>query len=375
MKILEVVRGIPTDKNFLLGIFELEQAKSLASLGHEVIVLSLDFRSLRWKRKYGLSKFFLDNVLIYNFNFPLGRIPDSIFAFISTYFAKMVYRIIETENGRVDIIHAHFCAFQGYCAARLKSVYKLPLVITEHSSELLKNYKESRTKYFSYGYKNADCVISVSKALQKTIKNRFNIDSKVVFNIVDIHNFSYQKKESHNTFNFFSVANLCNSKGMDVLIHAFANLNKENVRLHIIGDGCCYNDLKSEVEKANLFEKVKFWGALPHKDISELYRKADAFVLASRFETFGVVYIEALASGLPVIATRCGGPEDIVTEDNGILVDVDDIGALTIAMEKMIAEYKTYNFLEIANTAKEKYAPQTIGRQLENVFKIILNKI
>lgn len=371
MMILEIVRGIPTDKNFLLGIFELEQAKAIASLGHKVIVLSLDFRSLRRKRKYGLSKFFLENVLIYNFSFPLGKIPDSIFAFMSSYFIKKVYRIIEIENGRVDILHAHFCAFQGYCAAYLKSIYNIPLVITEHSSELLKNYKESRTKYFLYGYKNANVVISVSHALQRTIKNRFNIDSEVVFNIVDTHNFSYRKKD-HNTFNFFSVANLCNSKGMDVLIHAFANINKENVRLHIIGDGRCYHDLKSEVKKLNLSEKVKFWGALSHKDISNLYCEADAFVLASRFETFGVVYIEALVSGLPVIATRCGGPEDIITEDNGILVDIDDTEALTIAMEKMITEYNKYNFLEIANKAKMKYMPKTIAQQLEDIFKRLL---
>ena len=99
----------------------------------------------------------------------------------------------------------------------------------------------------------------------------------------------------------------------------------------------------------------------------------DAFVLASRSETFGVVYIEALRSGLPVIATKCGGPEDFINETNGMLVPVNNIISLTGALQRMVVNIDKYNRKSISDDCLYKFAPDTIANQLFQIYTQIIN--
>ena len=96
-------------------------------------------------------------------------------------------------------------------------------------------------------------------------------------------------------------------------------------------------------------------------------------MLASRSETFGVAYIEAMAAGLPVIATRCGGPEDFVTEENGILIPVDDESTLTSAMERMMLRREDYDSAAISADIRRKFAPETIAARLTELYEGVLS--
>ena len=103
--------------------------------------------------------------------------------------------------------------------------------------------------------------------------------------------------------------------------------------------------------------------------------ESDVFVLASRGETFGVVYIEAMSAGLPVIATTCGGPEDFVDESNGILVPVNDVEALTDALIKIYKTANNYDRSNISRLTQQKFSPKTIASQLTDVYiDVIKNK-
>ena len=110
---------------------------------------------------------------------------------------------------------------------------------------------------------------------------------------------------------------------------------------------------------------------MPREEISPLIQQSKVFILTSRYETFGIVYIEAMATGTPVIATRCGGPEDIVTSENGILVNVDDVDETANAMRKMMVKYTKYDKKMISENAIKLYSQETIGNQIQS----ILNKI
>ncbi len=106
--------------------------------------------------------------------------------------------------------------------------------------------------------------------------------------------------------------------------------------------------------------------------MAELYREADAFVLASRAETFGVVYIEAMAAGLPVIATDCGGPADFIRADNGLLIPVGDEKALADAMERMIRTRDSYDSAAIARGVRDRFSPAAVAGELEAVYRQIV---
>ena len=98
------------------------------------------------------------------------------------------------------------------------------------------------------------------------------------------------------------------------------------------------------------------------------------FVLASRAETFGVAYIEALATGVPVIATKCGGPEIFVHEDNGLMIPVDDLDALVNAMEYMYKNIKVFDREKVSSEIKDKFSPKYVSKKLVEVYEEVLKK-
>lgn len=101
----------------------------------------------------------------------------------------------------------------------------------------------------------------------------------------------------------------------------------------------------------------------------------DCFVLPSRYETFGVVYIEAMASGKPVIATACGGPDDFVTQENGLLVPVGEVSALARAMQQMMTSRHQYDSDKIRESVQSRFSSQAIAGQLEQIYSAVLNSI
>jgi glycosyltransferase involved in cell wall biosynthesis len=106
------------------------------------------------------------------------------------------------------------------------------------------------------------------------------------------------------------------------------------------------------------------------EEMAREYSNADCFALASRCETFGVAYAEAMAAGLPVIATRCGGPEDFVNSNCGLLVKTDDDEAMAEAMADMVSNSKSrYSPSAIRAQVESSFAPEVIAGELIDVYK------
>lgn len=373
MFILEIANGYPFQTSPLIGLFELMQAKALAKLGHKVVFIGIDLRSIRRKRKLGFSHFYDENVEVYTYAFPLGRVPAKLFAFFEFFYLKKLYKKINKKHGKPDILHAHFCCFQGYIAAKLKNKFYIPLVITEHSSECITGIDTNRKKYFSYGYEQADAIISVGSLLKDHVFSSFNRDSCVIPNIVNNVFFNTKPITKNIQFTFVSVAGLISGKGMDILIKAFSKLDMQDIKLLIVGDGTERKKLELMISRYALEDKVFLLGYKTASEIADILKAAHCFVLASRAETFGIVYIEALAMGLPIIATNCGGPTDIVSDDNGYMVEVDDIKGLSEVMKEMVLNYLKFDRKKIADNAYKRYSDVSVAKQIEKVFYNVLN--
>lgn len=113
-------------------------------------------------------------------------------------------------------------------------------------------------------------------------------------------------------------------------------------------------------------------GVVKRDEIAEKFRESDCFVLLSKHETFGVAYIEALASGLPVIATRCGGPEDFIDESNGILVGVDNEAEIEKALKKMRYREMEFDRERISKEAIKNFSPETIAERLSKIYEAVI---
>lgn len=376
MKILIISRGYPTKKYPMHGIFEYDQAKVIAKLGHEVIYASVDMRSIRRWRKWGIEKFERDGVLVYGINYPLGRIPENMLTYFTVQGLKRLYKKIEKESGKPDVIHAHFTGM-GYGGAKLKRITGIPLIITEHSSGMMsKTINKNLIKKGRFAYPYADRIITVSPALSKVIKNVFKAENVYIPNMIDTNSFEYKDMGKSKGFTFITVGGLIYRKRMDLTVEAFykAFKDKKDIKLIIIGDGPERGKIEGLIDKYGLKDRAKLTGSLERKDISKYMNRSNCFVLPSRAETFGVVYIEAMSVGLPVIATKCGGPEGFVNDSNGLLIDVDDTGQLVQAMKYMCNNIERYDRKTISVDTLQKFSPENVAGMIIKQYEEVVSR-
>lgn len=380
LKILIVARGYPNDNYKTNGIFEFDQAKAFAKRGHTVVYAAVDLRSFRRKRKWGFESHLIDGVHVEAINIPIGRIPVKFFNIFGKKSFLYLYKKILDKYGNFDIIHGHFIG-SGYRIAHLQGEVSTPLVVTEHFSGLnSEKIDNNLLKMGQYTYNRVDKVIAVSTHLANNMRKNFHINPTVVPNIVDLELFKYDtsvdKSKTDKDFRFISVGNLVKGKGMDLLIEAFymTFLNNDNVVLNIYGDGPEKERLIKKINALKLETKVFLHGMVNRQVIAEQLKSSNCFVLASKSETFGVSYIEALASGLPVIATDCGGPSDFVNHSNGIMIKNEDINELSKALKYMNKHIREFDNQMISNEIRRKYSPQEICKTLEIIYEDLISE-
>lgn len=375
MKVLIVSRGLPQPDNPTFGIFELDQAKALAHEGIEVVFFAVDLRSIRRKRKYGIIKSLYEGINCYTISVPLGNVPPNIFCTVGSVALNYLYKEVFRNAAQPDVIHAHFHR-QGYMAAALSKKTGIPLVITEHSSDMEKaNIGPMLLKYATRGYRQAKKVIAVSSSLAKKIYDYTGVKCDVINNIVDTELFTPKTEgKIRGNFRFISVGRLAEPKKVEDLIIAFAKVNsqRKNIRLDIYGAGEKMLLAEGLIQENHLADKVKLWGAVKRSDLPLALKEADCFILLSNSETFGVAYIEALASGTPVIATRCGGPEEFMKPEYGLLINKNSVDEAKDAMIYMLDNVGCYSSKKISIEIRTRFSPESIGKQLVAEYREII---
>ena len=375
MKILLITRGIPSPKAPQWGCFEKDQADALAAYGHDVVCISVDMRTRLYWRKIGITHKKIDGIDYYN-SFLL---PDKFASILGNrirlwnrrFQLCRLYRFVEKKHGKPDVMYAHYyyCIYNG---AILKSCNKIPLVGIEHASVLINEVIEAKVEStIKYGYNSADALIAVGKQLQATIRERFNVNACVIPNILGkefLENKRISESKKTNKVIFISIGTLIPRKGFDSLITAFSQLSASGYQweLKIVGSGP--DNLQRQISISGLGNKIFLLGKKSKNEIVDLLRGSDVFVLASKSETFGVVVIEAMSMGLPVIATKCGGPEDFVGENQGLLVPVGDVEKLRQAIMYMCVNAHKYDRKAISAECKERFGGNCVAKQLTDVF-------
>ncbi len=249
--------------------------------------------------------------------------------------------------GMPDILHAHVALEAGIATRRIAARTGLNYVVTEHSSEVLNGIRSAdRKRAAERVYADARKVLAVSPKLAECIMAIYpaaNIE--VVGNLVRESVFAIRVSgaRQRDRVVIAAVGSLTPNKRVHQLFDAIAGLRgatRDQITCWIVGDGPCRRRLEQQAAVQGV--RAHFFGNLPHGRAMSVLGDADMLVHPSAFETFGVVLAEALALGLPVIATRCGGPEQIVTEEVGRLVAVDDVAGLRRAIEEMVHDLASW---------------------------------
>ena len=377
MKIFIISRGYPTEDYPLNGIFEFDQAKALAKTNNKIIFLAIDLRSIRQKRKYGFEKKTINNIEVRSINIPVGGLPNYLLNVTGRFGAKKLFLRTIKEFGLPDVVHSHFFRPSSWIVDIVKH-YNIPFVITEHFSYLVeKDNLENLKKSLNYIYKQANKLLTVSPALKEALLNKLGFNSEYIPNVVDTNLFSPRPQKyigENHEFIFVSVGNLIPRKQIMLVVKAFAQVfkDKPNTYLKVIGDGPEKEAIKTFIHNNNLQKQIKLLGQQPRSIIAQTLKDSDCFVLPSRAETFGVVYIEAMASGLPVIATKCGGPEHFVNDQNGLLIEKDNLNELSKAMLTIYETKKQYDSLKIAQFVDNTFSERALVKNLLNIYNQIL---
>ncbi|MHC6180708.1 glycosyltransferase [Clostridium sp. JNZ X4-2] len=343
--VLVISHMYPSPFNSVLGIFVHKQVQKLISEGCKVKVICPvpyvpAFLGVIKKYKSYIdipSTTVLDGVEVFYpryIEFPRGIFLQYSGFFMYLGIKKTVDKLY--KNFKFNVIHAHTAIPVGFSSMLLDRKYKVPFVVTIHGQDFQYTIKKNnicRKNVFKV-LKAADKIITVSNKLKNVITEKYLLNKTAVINnginpeeyIID------EQIELRGEYVMLSVSALIKTKGIDLNIKALSKLVKKypGIKYYIIGGGEESKNLKKLVEALDLDKNVIFLGKLPHSEVIKyMSSKCDVFSLPSWQEGFGIVYIEAMNSGIPVIGVRGQGIEDVIKDrENGFLAephDVDDL--------------------------------------------------
>lgn len=298
---------------------------------------------------------------------PLQRLETRIAYAVCSFESYML------AYGKPDLIHAHGSQWAGAVALQVKQKHEIPYVLTEHMSNYARgSVVDEHIPLMRQVFKEAANRLPISHATGRAIENTLGAAARPWFplpNMTDIRLFQASNLPSGPTV-FVTAGRLHPVKGYDVLLDAFAIAFAGGPqRLRIGGDGPLRGELERQALTLGIANQVVFLGQLSRSAVAEELSKASCYVLASHTETFGIPVLEAHASGKPVISTRCGGPEALIDESNGILVPPNDPLALADAMKAVEARLEQFDPILISNVVRKRYAPDAVLDQLAPIYE------
>jgi len=228
-----------------------------------------------------------------------------------------------------------------------------------------------------FAYSKLDVLIANSEFTAKTIHEKYRINEKkihVCYKGIDVSKYQSAEIKERNFQNspvILFVGTNMQRKGLPTLIHAAHIVTQKipNVKFWIVGEDKTLPEMKKLCINEGVDNSFVFWGWKSQEELSELYSQADIFVMPSLTEALGVVFLEAMASGLPVIGTNIGGIPEIIQDGiNGLLVPPDDSTALARALTKLLVDVELRK--EISGNAQKMVQRFSVGRMMETTYQI-----
>lgn len=291
---------------------------------------------------------------------------------------KQAIRKFFSGNEKPAWIHVHVPMKAGKIAQWISRKWKIPYIVSEHAATYTKgapDWFENRSVYYQKTvtsiFKKASLVTSVSRDNGTLLKKKFHLKKvEVVHNVVNDQMFNYNNAAgSPLIFEFVHVSTMGYQKNVAGILQAFGTIIKTNDqwRLTLVGPADP-GELNTPIESLGLAKNITFAGAISNQEVARYMQASSALILFSRYENFPCVIVEALCCGLPVVTSDVGGIREAVNESNGILVASEDVGALTQAIAHLIENYSKFNRMEIATSAKKRYAYDVIGKTFLKLY-------
>jgi glycosyltransferase involved in cell wall biosynthesis len=321
------------------------------------------------------------NLFVHTIAFPIKNMPLVVPQQLTTFLIQRTIRRI-----RPDLVHSHGTG-KDYSAPVLQwnpersviTVHGVTWEESKHWTGIKGTYhRVTGRRVERYVLSQARTIIAVSPYVKRMIRGQTQADISVIFNPVEKKFFGIHKSESPHRLLF--VGGIEERKGLDVLIEALGQVKPiiPDVELHIAGGIrklVYYHTLVSLIRSRGLESNIRFLGSLSEQDLMREYAEAEVFILPSYEESQGIVILEAMATGTPVIATRTGGIPDMIQDDvNGLLVDCGNDQQLARCVISLLTEpQRRRRIARTGNEMASAYLPEPIARQHLDVYDRLLS--
>lgn len=377
---------IPHNVADTTGVFVKEKVRALQSLGIEAAILYPNLMPHR-----DLPIFLPERRLDTEGGIPTFRIqqfhpPKWSSVFLKSYIQKAatLYEDYFSVYGKPDVVHAHNY-WAGFVALAIKEKYGVPFVFTEHDIVFSEGkFRPWLMPLLKKMLQEAAAVTVVGKGLQEALTHFCTKKILIVPNIINTQVFAPKISPSSEiapptvkSCQFVSIGTLGLYKGYDLLLPAFAHFLKEipsaNAFLTIIGDGGERKNLEKQAAQLGVSQQITFKGSLQTTGIVQALSQSVVFVSSSRFETFGVAMAEAMAMGLPILATPTDGAKGILTVETGILTADISVVAITEGLKKMYLECQKFDAQKIRQHVLVHFDGAIVAEQYLKIYDNVLS--
>lgn len=357
------------------GVLATELGVALAKKGHEVhfITSSLPYR---------LSKGFQENMFFHPvemMEYPLfGQSPYAV-----VLSAKMA-EVFQQEG--LDLLHVHYAiphATSAILARDMVAPKKMPVVTTLHGTDITLVGKDpSFSEITRYSINKSDAVTAVSDYLTDLTHEQFDLtqDIQRIYNFVDTKIFDIQGDKRpcpqeafgfHGETVFIHMSNFREVKRPLDVVEIFKQVHeaRPDTRLLMVGDGPLYNACRMKVKEYALQEAVKFLGK--QEDVVSILQMSDVMLFPSQVESFGLAPLEAMACGIPVVASNSGGVPEVVEHGQcGFLADVGDVDTMAKYSIQLVEDCQLRSQMGQAGRARaeEFFSPSQIVSEYEDLY-------
>jgi glycosyltransferase involved in cell wall biosynthesis len=295
-------------------------------------------------------------------------------------YIKALRRLVLNE--KVDLIHAHLLGSNVY-GALLALICRKPMIATFHGAvDVAAGERFLKAKFLLLGF-GASTIVCVSKRLQQELADRSSLPGhklRLIYNGVDPEAFRGATASGlrgelglpKDTTLVVSIGNIRPAKGYEYLIDAAVSMAELNPKIHFVVVGhqkeTLFKKLKDQIAHAPRQPNIHWLGF--RRDVVNILRQADIFLLPSVSEGFSISTVEAMIAGVPVIATRSGGPEEIIDDGvSGVLVPVKDPGAIVEAVQKLMDHSIRKSLIEEGRrTASERFSLQSMLASYKDAY-------
>jgi glycosyltransferase involved in cell wall biosynthesis len=367
VKVLIVPKWYPWPDRPVWGLFAREHARVVAQTNDVVVLPSDAVRSppfAGWDLEEAAGE--EPRTLRLRYRRPALR-PAGMALHVAGALAAL--RRLGRQGFVPDVVHAHVYS-AGPPALAVARRAGAPLVITEHYTGFQRGLVTGADRLTAQAaFRGADLVTPVSQELAARLRPLAgDTPMRVVANPVDTRVFHpADEPRPEGGPRLLCVAWLDPKKGHHYLLEALAALDRDDVTLDLVGGGDLRPELQAEAARLGLGERVRFLGPLAKEGVAEMMRRADLLVLPSLHENLPVVLAEAAASGLPAVATRVGGVEEVLDPEAGTLVPPRDSPALASAIRDWLDRPRP-DPDALAARARERFGYEALGRTWDEIY-------